>query len=87
METREPYIFLAPRSFADRQREEIILEKIERLLKLIHTTVEIVREHLETRAYRNHLTTGGIESIISSVDSMLASRILLCTSSISTAIR
>ena len=48
METREPYLFLAPRSFADRQRKEIILEKIEGLLKLIHTTVEIVREHLET---------------------------------------
>jgi len=33
------------------------MEEIKKLLKAIHRTAEIVREHLETRAYRNHLTT------------------------------
>jgi len=41
------------------------MEEIERLLKAIHRTAEIVHEHLETRAHRNHLTTVGIESIVS----------------------
>ena len=41
------------------------MEEIERLLKAIHRKAEIVHEHLETRAHRNHLTTVGIESIVS----------------------
>lgn len=40
------------------------MEEIERILKAIQGTAEIVREHLETRSYRNHILTLGIDGII-----------------------
>ena len=40
------------------------MEEIERILKAIQGTAEIVREHLETRSYRNHILTLGINGII-----------------------
>ena len=47
-----------------RPGKEIIMEEIEKLLKAIHRTAEIVHEHLEARGYRNHLTHLGIEGIM-----------------------
>jgi predicted lipid carrier protein YhbT len=40
------------------------MEEIEKILKAIQRTAEIVREHLEARFYRNHITTLGINGII-----------------------
>jgi len=41
------------------------MEEVEKILKAIERTAEIVREHLEARGYRNHVTTLGIEGIVS----------------------
>lgn len=40
------------------------MEEIEKILKAIQRTAEIVREYLEARFYRNHITTLGINGII-----------------------
>ncbi|MFB3886583.1 MAG: hypothetical protein ACE144_15255 [Thermodesulfobacteriota bacterium] len=40
------------------------MEEIEKILKAIQGTAEIMREHLQGRSYRNHIMTLGIDGII-----------------------
>ncbi|NWF93707.1 MAG: hypothetical protein HXY46_12375 [Syntrophaceae bacterium] len=40
------------------------MEEIEKILKSILRTAEIIHEHLESRAYRNHIMRLGIDGII-----------------------
>jgi len=40
------------------------MEEIEKILKAILRTAEIIHEHLEARSYRNHIMTLGIDAII-----------------------
>ena len=40
------------------------MEEIEKILKAIPQTAEIVREHLEAKPYRNPILSLGIEGII-----------------------
>jgi hypothetical protein len=41
------------------------VEEIERMLRAIHRTAEIIREHLETLPSRDHILTLGTDGIIS----------------------
>src|SRR4030067_350144 len=43
------------------------MEEVEKILKAIQQTAEIVREHLEAKHYRNHILTLGIDGIINMV--------------------